>query len=120
MAGTTMQRDGKMRNGMAPDNSYGKSGTAKFLDGGGKAGAHMTLGKGHAVMVGAGYEWKTPAPRTAFAAAQINNDFVKDLKQEKILSGEAGLPVAELTRQAEPQRLLCQDEGRHGAEPVLL
>jgi hypothetical protein len=90
VAGTTMQRDGKMRNGMAPDNSYGKSETAKFLDGGGKAGAHMTLGKGHAVMVGAGYEWKTPAPRTAFAAAQINNDFVKDLKQEKILSGEVG------------------------------
>jgi len=90
MAGTTMQRDGKMRNGMAADNSYGKSGTAKFLDGGGKAGAHVTLGKGHAVMLGAGYEWKTPAPRTAFAAAQINNDFVKDLKQEKILSGEVG------------------------------
>lgn len=90
VAGTTMQRDGKMRNGMAPDNSYGKSETAKFLDGGGKAGAHMTLGKGHAVMVGADYEWKTPAPRTAFAAAQINNDFVKDLKQEKILSGEVG------------------------------
>ena len=90
MAGTTMQRDGKMRNGMAADNSYGKSGTAKFLDGGGKAGAHVTLGKGHAVMLGASYEWKTPAPRTAFAAAQINNDFVKDLKQEKILSGEVG------------------------------
>ena len=90
VAGTTMQRDGKMRNGMAADNSYGKSGTAKFLDGGGKAGAHMTLGHGHALMLGAGYEWKTPAPRTAFAAAQVNNDFVKDLKQEKILSAEAG------------------------------
>ena len=90
VAGTTMQRDGKMRNGMAPDNSYGKSGTAKFLDGGGKAGAHINLGKGHALMLGGGYEWKTPAPRTAFAAAQVNNDFVKDLKQEKILSGEVG------------------------------
>lgn len=90
MAGTTMQRDGKMRNGMAPDNSYGKSGTAKFLDGGGKAGIHATLGGGHAIMLGAGYEWKAPAPRTSFAAAQINNDFVKDLKQEQILSAEAG------------------------------
>ena len=90
LAGTTMQRDGKMRNGMAADNSYGKSGTAKFLDGGGKAGANISLGKGHALALGVGYEWKTPAPRTAFAAAQINNDFVKDLKQEKILSAEAG------------------------------
>ena len=90
VAGTTMQRDGKMRNGMAPDNSYGKSGTAKFLDGGAKAGANINLGMGHAIVIGAGYEWKTPAPRTAFAAAQINNDFVKDLKQEKILSAELG------------------------------
>ena len=90
VAGTTMQRDGKMRNGMAPDNSYGKSGTAKFLDGGGKAGANISLGKGHAIGLGVGYEWKAPTPRTAFSAAQINNDFVKDLKQEKILSAEAG------------------------------
>ena len=90
VAGTTMQRDGKMRNGMAPDNSYGKSETAKFMDGGGKAGANFTLGKGHAIGLGIGYEWKTPTPRTAFSAAQINNDFVKDLKNEKILSAEAG------------------------------
>ena len=90
IAGTTMQRDGKMRNGMAPDNSYGKSKTAKFLDGGIKSGMNITLGHGHAAMLGVAYEWKTPTPRTAFAAAQINNDFVKDLKQEKILSAEAG------------------------------
>lgn len=90
IAGTTMQRDGKMRNGMAPDNSYGKSGTAKFLDGGLKSGMNVTLGHGHAAMLGVAYEWKTPTPRTAFAAAQINNDFVKDLKQEKIASAEIG------------------------------
>ena len=90
VSGITMQRDGKMRNGMAPDNSYGKSGTAKFLDGGAKAGANITLGGGHAIALGAGYEWKAPTPRTAFAAAQINNDFVNDLKQEKILSAELG------------------------------
>ena len=90
LAGTTMQRDGKMRNGMAPDNSYGKSGTAKFLDGGGKWGTHLNLGKGHAAMLGIGFEWKTPAARTAFSAAQVNNDFVKDLKVEKIFSAEAG------------------------------
>jgi len=90
IAGTTMQRDGKMRNGMAPDNSYGKSPTAKFIDGSLKTGANINLGRGHAVGLGVGYEWKTPTPRTAFSAAQINNDFVKNLKQEKILSAEFG------------------------------
>ena len=90
VAGTTMQREGKMRNGLAPENSYGKSGTAKFLDGGAKAGVHFNLGMGHAFLLGAGYELKTPAARTAFQAAQVNNDFVKDLKNEKVLSAEAG------------------------------
>ena len=90
IAGTTMQREGKMRNGLAPENSYGKSGTAKFLDGGGKLGAHVNLGQGAAMVMGMGYEVKTPAARTAFVAAQVNNDFVKDLKQEKIFSMELG------------------------------
>ena len=90
VAGTTMQREGKMRNGLAPTNSYGKSGTAKFLDGGGKAGLSYNLGKGHAFILGAGYELKTPAARTAFQAAQVNNDFVRDLKNEKVFSAEVG------------------------------
>ena len=90
IAGTTMQREGKMRNGLAPENSYGKGGTAKFLDGGGKAGLHYNLGAGHAFMLGAGYELKAPAPRTAFQAAQINNDFVRYLKNEKVFSSEVG------------------------------
>ena len=42
------------------------------------------------MMLGAGYELKTPAARTAFLAAQINNDFVRDLKNEKVLSAEVG------------------------------
>ena len=90
MAGTTMQREGKMRNGLAPENSYGKSGTAKFLDGGVKAGASLNLGQGNAMLMGLGYEVKTPAARTAFQAAQINNDFVRDLKNEKVFSAELG------------------------------
>ena len=90
VAGTTMQREGKMQNGLAPENSYGKSGTAKFMDGGGKAGVHLNLGNGQAMMLGAGYELKTPAARTAFQVADINNDFVRDLKNEKVLSAEVG------------------------------
>ena len=88
IAGVTMQRDGKMRHGLAPDNSFGKGGTAKFLDGGGKMGAHVNLGKGNALVLGIGYELKAPIARNAFAAAQINNDFVKDLKNEKVFSTE--------------------------------
>ena len=91
VAGTSMVRDGKMRNGLAKDNSYGKGGTARFLDGGGKFGTHITLGSGVALMFGAGYEWLAPTARTAFVAPQVNNDFAKDLKVERNFSAEAGL-----------------------------
>ena len=90
VSGSTIQRDGKMRNGLAPENSYGKGSTAKFLDGGGKIGAHLNLGHGHTVVLGGTYEWKAPAARHAFIAPQVNNDFVHDLKLEKVMGVELG------------------------------
>ena len=90
IGGTSLQREGKMRNGLAPNNSYGKSGTARFLDSGGKAGMNINLGRGNTVSLGAGYEWKAPTASVAFSSPQINNDFVKDLTNEKIFSSEIG------------------------------
>ena len=88
VGGVEMQRDGKMKNGMAADNSYGKSGTARFLEGGGKFGATLNFGKGHVFGFGAGYEWKAPQASTAFVSPEINNDFVNNLKNEKVFSSE--------------------------------
>ena len=94
VGGTQMQRDGKMRNGLAKDNSYGKSGTARFLDGGGKVGLSFNLGMGNIIQLGAGYELRTPAASTAFASPEINNDFVANLKNEKVLSAEFGYSLS--------------------------
>ncbi len=90
IGGTSLQRDGKMRNGLAADNSYGKSKTAYFLDGGAKAGININAGGGNIIYLGGGYEWKAPTANVAFASPQINNDFVKGLSTEKILSAEVG------------------------------
>ncbi len=90
IGGTEMQREGKMRNGMAADNSLGKSGTARFLDGGVKAGANVNLGRGHALILGIGYELRAPMISKAFVSPEINNDFVSDLKNEEIRSFEIG------------------------------
>lgn len=87
---TAMQRDGKMRNGLAANNSYGKSKTAEFLDGGAKLGLNFDLGKGNTLTLGAGYEWRAPQARTAFASPEINNDFVLNLKNERVFSSELG------------------------------
>ena len=90
IGGTSLQREGKMRNGLAANNSYGKSEKAYFLDGGGKAGISINAGRGNTIYLGGGYEWKAPTANVAFASPQINNDFVKDLSTEKILSAEVG------------------------------
>ncbi len=86
---TSMQRDGKMRNGLAANNSYGKSGTARFLDGGVKAGATFSDGP-YTMTWGLGYELRTPTASTAFVSPEINNDFVSNLKNERIFSAELG------------------------------
>ncbi len=90
IGGTTMQRDGKMRNGLAPDNSYGKGKTAKFLDGGVKMGIQHELAPSNMVTLGVGYEMKAPQARNAFISPQVNNDFAYNLKNEKIFSAEVG------------------------------
>ena len=87
---STMQRNGKMRNGMAVEYSKGKSGTAKFLEGGFKVGSTLNIGAGHAATFGIGYEVRAPQASTAFVSPEVNNDFVTDLKLEKIFSMELG------------------------------
>jgi hypothetical protein len=89
----SMQRDGKMRNGVAEAlgmSSYGKSGTAKFLEGGGKAGLTYYLGAGNTIQLGAGYELKAPQAQAAFVSPEVSNDFVHNLKNEKVFSSEVG------------------------------
>ena len=90
IGGVEMQRDGKMRNGMFLDNSYGKSKTAHFLEGGGKMGAVVTLGRGHVISGGFGMEVRAPQAQAAFVSPEMNNDFVVDLKNEKNFSAEMG------------------------------
>jgi hypothetical protein len=89
----SMQRDGKMLNGVANAtgvSSFGKSGTARFLEGGGKAGLAYLFGKGHTITLGLGYELKAPQPQNAFISPEVNNDFVFNLKNEKVFSSELG------------------------------
>ncbi|MGI6232275.1 MAG: TonB-dependent receptor [Prevotella sp.] len=86
----TMQRDGKMRNGLFADNSYGKSKTAEFLEGGVKASANFNLGKGNTLTLGIGYDSKAPQASVAFTAPEMNNDFVANLHNEHVFSSEVG------------------------------
>ena len=97
VAGTSMQRDGKMRNGLAEGmgiSSLGKSGTARFLDGGAKGGLTYNLGAGNTNTLGLGYELKTPQAQSVFVSPEMTNEFVANLKNEKIFSAELGYQFA--------------------------
>lgn len=86
----SMQRNGKMRNGLFANNSYGKSGTANFVEGGIKASGNFNLGGGHTLTLGMGYESKAPQASVAFVAPEMNNDFVGELHNEHVFSSEIG------------------------------
>lgn len=85
---TQMFRDGLMRNGRAPQKSLGSSGTAKFLEGGVKAGLNWAINGNHSFSLNAGYEERAPLAYNAFIAPRIKNDFVNDLKTERIFGGD--------------------------------
>ena len=93
VAGVTIQREGKMLNGVADYmglSSFGKSKTARFLDGGVKGGITYNLGAGNVVSIGAGYELKAPNANAIFVSPEMTNEFCANMKNEKILSGEFG------------------------------
>lgn len=85
---TQMFRDGNMRNGRAPLKSKGSSGTAKFLEGAVKAGIRYDINGNHSLSLNGSYEDRAPLAYNAFIAPRIKNDFVKDLKTERIFGAE--------------------------------
>ena len=98
VGGVMMYRDGKMENGIAVAQgngvtSYGKSETGKFLDGGVKFNltSHTLSKYGITWTAGVGYEFRAPTPKTAFVSPEVNNDFVRNLRNERVFSSEAGL-----------------------------
>ena len=100
IGGSEMWRNGKMNNGIfanyidesgkAINLSYGKSKKARFLDGGFKMGTNLNLGGGHALTMGVGFEARAPHANVAFVSPEMNNNFVRDLVNEKIFSSEIG------------------------------
>ncbi|MBR1593501.1 MAG: TonB-dependent receptor [Alloprevotella sp.] len=97
--GTTIERDGLMQNGRAPENSYGKSGAAKFLGGGGKFQFTYRPTGYHRIMLSAHYDAAAPLARNAFVAPRMQNNFVDRLKLENIYGAELAYAfrIGELT-----------------------
>ena len=81
------QRDGKMRNGRAPENSYGKGDTHRFLTYGAKAGITFKLDGRNSFTGHAFYGTEAPRPYDASTSSRTKDDVI-DLKVEKIFSAD--------------------------------
>ncbi|MDD5780738.1 MAG: TonB-dependent receptor [Bacteroidales bacterium] len=91
--GTTIEREGLMQNGRAPENSYGKSGKARFLSGGGRAQITLRPAAGHLLSFSGVATTNAPLARNSFVAPRIQNNFVDNLKVEKVYGGEASYSI---------------------------
>ena len=81
------QRDGHMRNGRAPENSYGKGETHSFLTYGAKAGVTFKLDGRNSFTGHAFYGTEAPRPYDAYISVRTKDDVI-DLKVEKIFSAD--------------------------------
>ena len=82
------QRDGHMRNGRAPENSYGKGDTHRFLTYGAKAGITFKLDGRNSFTGHAYYGTEAPRPYDAYISQRVKDDVISDLKVEKIFSAD--------------------------------
>lgn len=86
---TQFQRDGKMRNGRAPENSYGKGEMHRFDTGAFKAGAIYKLDGHNYFAVHGGYETRAPLFEYAYISPRIKDNAIEGLTPERIISGDA-------------------------------
>lgn len=84
------QRIGKFQNGNFPQNSLGESRQLNFGNYGLKSGITYKITGRHLLNFNAAHFTKPPSLRNSFSNARQNNDVVRTLKNEKILTADAG------------------------------
>jgi hypothetical protein len=85
---TQFWRTGKMQNGKFQDSSLGDSEKQNFTDFGLKAGLTYKINGRNFVNANAAYITRAPYVRNAYVSPRTRDDIIKDLKSEKITSGD--------------------------------
>ena len=85
----TIQRDGKFRNGVYPENSYGKGEKKEFLNGSIKSNLEYKITGRHILRFSGAYISRPPTIRNSFSNSRENNNFVEGIGDENIYSSEA-------------------------------
>ncbi|HNR19240.1 MAG TPA: TonB-dependent receptor [Bacteroidia bacterium] len=87
---TTMFREGNYKNGLFPDNSFGKSEKLRFSDIGLKGGATYKVNGRNYLFANAAYLTRAPLFDNVFVSPRTRDVVVDDVTNEKITSVEGG------------------------------
>jgi len=90
---TSFHREGLVRKGLFPDDSYGKSETQTFLSFTAQAGGNYQITGNHIVSTNVNYSHRAPYFRDAFLSPRTRNTVVEDLVPEKIFAVDASYTV---------------------------
>lgn len=85
---TQFWREGKMRNGRFPDNSYGNGEKHDFTNFGIKGGLTYKISGRQFLQANVIYTTRAPYERNAYLSARVRDDVVPNLTSEKIFSGD--------------------------------
>lgn len=85
---TEFWREGKMKNGNHPNNSFGDSEKSNFFDYGVKAGVEYGIDGRNYLVLNAAYITQAPQFRDAFISPRTRNSLVNNLESEKIFTGD--------------------------------
>ncbi|MCL2649594.1 MAG: TonB-dependent receptor [Candidatus Azobacteroides sp.] len=85
---TEFWREGNMRNGRAPENSYGKGETHSFFDPRVKLGITYKLSGRHMFTGNISYQTLPPLTDNAYISSRIKDDAIPHLQSEKVFSAD--------------------------------
>ncbi len=91
---TGFYRNGKMMNGRAPENSYGKGKQHHFIDQGLKTGILYKITGRHMLSANAIYQTRAPLPVDSYLSARTKDDVVPNLSSEKIASADLSYSIS--------------------------
>lgn len=88
VGGTEFWRNGNMKNGRFPEDSYGKSDVKSFFTYGVKAGITYKITGRNYLVLNTHYSCEAPSVLNAFVAPRIRNTYVDNLTTEKIFASD--------------------------------
>ncbi|MCD7971249.1 MAG: TonB-dependent receptor [Candidatus Azobacteroides sp.] len=91
---TNFYRKGHMRNGLAPDNSYGKGETHSFTDQESKFGLTYKLSGKHIFSGTVSYATLAPLTYNAYLSPRVKDAVIPDLKSERVFSSEVSYSLS--------------------------